>query len=687
MIEPMKKISLFIYYREKNKVLRRLQKLGLLHLEYSDWSESASAARLQKELRRHQHTVETLEVLSREICDIPQSGDAAASVLSDLPELPGPELISYIDGRIAQREELREALEELARDEDILRPWGQFSLGLVDQLRARGVSFRFFVAATPVFRDFDFGSACVEVIRQAENKTWFLILDYNGHHSAFPLTGKDTASPDVDAAAPQQAQTTTGSSELALPFEEVDPPRRSLEDIRGQRRQVEIELGNIEQELLAMTRTLPRLRERVLSLRDRLSFELAREGLGGEENQVVRYIQGWLPARRAKAITSYLDEHHISYILEKPERGDDVPVLLKNRTPNRRFEAITKIFSLPDYYELDPTPFFAPFFLIFFGLCLGDVGYGAVLLAVAGLLLAIGGKKKKPGLRVAGWLGLILGASTVVNGLFLNTLFGATLFPVPGTEQAVMPESSGLTLFAAYNVDGKTVFPAMTLSLFLGFVQLLFGGGVKIFNNWFRLGAAHALPPLGFLMVTFSLSVLAVHSNPLNLGITPELTIGPLPVGSWLAVFPALAGQAGLIGGLALVFLFNNPGSKIWTRPLTGIWEVYQFATALMGDLLSYIRLFALGLASGLLGNAFNYIGLLVLPGGPENPEFGSVAIIAAALIWMVGHTLNFGLSVLGAFVHSLRLTFVEFYKAIDFQGGGRPFRAFRVIKTAGAKS
>ena len=123
--------------------------------------------------------------------------------------------------------------------------------------------------------------------------------------------------------------------------------------------------------------------------------------------------------------------------------------------------------------------------------------------------------------------------------------------------------------------------------------------------------------------------------------------------------------------------MFNNPDKNFFLRPLTGLWEFYQFVTGFLGDFLSYIRLFALGLASGLLGNAFNQIAFMILPGYPESTDYLSPLMAVSVIILLVGHTLNLGLSLLGSFVHPLRLTFVEFYKNLDFKGGGVAYQPF----------
>jgi V/A-type H+-transporting ATPase subunit I len=128
------------------------------------------------------------------------------------------------------------------------------------------------------------------------------------------------------------------------------------------------------------------------------------------------------------------------------------------------------------------------------------------------------------------------------------------------------------------------------------------------------------------------------------------------------------------IVGLVLLFFFNNPSKSVFVRLPLGLWEFYQFVTGLMGDVLSYIRLFALGLAGGLLGASFNKIALMVC-GGELN--FSTPLVVFTIIILILGHVINIALASLGAFVHPLRLTFVEFYKHLEFQGGAKEYKPF----------
>jgi V/A-type H+-transporting ATPase subunit I len=191
---------------------------------------------------------------------------------------------------------------------------------------------------------------------------------------------------------------------------------------------------------------------------------------------------------------------------------------------------------------------------------------------------------------------------------------------------------------------------------------------MQVVNKWRQNGFTASLQPAGTFLLIVGVAIWAVG----NMG--RAFSVGPIPVGTWIN---ALGNTAGLGLGMAalgilLVLFFNNPGKKIWIRPLLGLWEMYGIASGVPGDILSYIRLFALSLAGGLLGGAINLIANMIRG---ENP--GVFSWIFMLLVLIGGHFINFALAALGAFVHPLRLTFVEFYKSVGFTGGGKPYSPY----------
>jgi V/A-type H+-transporting ATPase subunit I len=193
-------------------------------------------------------------------------------------------------------------------------------------------------------------------------------------------------------------------------------------------------------------------------------------------------------------------------------------------------------------------------------------------------------------------------------------------------------------------------------ALFLGGVQILFGIFIRIFNITKRDGFKYAFSTLGWFILVLTVIVFNAANK---LG--------------WFSLDAMKIPYYILLGISAIMILFlNTPGASIFTRLGTGIWDSYSTVTGLFGDILSYIRLFALGLSSGILGFVFNDIALQFL----DIPYIGWLFFL---IMLLFGHTLNIFLATLGGFVHPMRLTFVEFYKNAGFKGGGKEYKPFKI--------
>ncbi len=652
MIQKMKKVNLFLHYSEKKKILGQLQRLGVIHLNTVAHTDTQKFNHFKKVQSRYRDMVSALEALALKNKAGSKNGESS----NDGPRKgPGDESsarqkLNYLEERFDERQALLSAIQELEQTRRELSLWGDFPLDRLYEIQKEGLRIRLFIGSEKAFDQFEFASLesddssayYISVLNRSDGKVYFALLEFSGKN-------------------------------LVIPFEEVSLPSRGLGELEREIQQVQRRLEKVEGEILSCGAWKQALSRAMNVLESRMLFEAAKHSLERQAQDTIFYITGFYPESSAQEVEAFLKQQEIACSLKEPDPGDPVPVALKNGFFAKMFEPITKLFSLPDYMELDPTPFFAPFFVVFFGMCLGDIGYGLVVAGLSGVLIFIVPRNW----RLIAGLGLVLGLSTAVAGLLLNTFFGENMFQVQGASSSIVGAPSDLTLFASYSSDGSTVFPAMTLALLLGVVQLFLGMILQSVNSYRMNGPLFAIKPVGMILATAGSLILACHTNFLNLGFNEQFTIGPLEVGAWLNSIPFLAGQVLALGGLALLFLFNNPDRSVFLRPLTGLWEFYQFVTGFLGDFLSYIRLFALGLASGLLGNAFNQIAFMILPGYPENTEFLSPLLAISVIILVVGHTLNLGLSLLGSFVHPLRLTFVEFYKNLDFKGGGVAYQPF----------
>jgi len=362
----------------------------------------------------------------------------------------------------------------------------------------------------------------------------------------------------------------------------------------------------------------------------------------------LKLVEGFCPEENTEGLNKVLETLDCYYEEEEPTAEDATPIQLKNGFFARLFEPITRLYSLPNYTEIDPTPFLAPFFTLFFGLCLGDGGYGLLVLLVGLFLL-----KKKPQAKDLAWMAIFLGGATAIVGILTGVFFGIELekvaFLAPIREYFITQTNCSVHFGAG------TYHPLMVFAIIIGMFQILFAMGVKVAKVTLQRGFKYAIYDLAWLVGIVSLIVWAIISSKLS------------PVGNYCFY--------GLFGLCAAGILFySDPDKKYLVMNVGGgLWGTYNMVSGLLGDVLSYIRLFALGLAGGILGSVFNSLALQVIAGLPA--WIGWLPMVA---IMIFGHGLNLGLALISSIVHPLRLTFVEFYKNEGFEGGGREYRPFK---------
>jgi V/A-type H+-transporting ATPase subunit I len=343
----------------------------------------------------------------------------------------------------------------------------------------------------------------------------------------------------------------------------------------------------------------------------------------------VRIIEAYVPKNETEQLNQYLSQNTIAYFIEKPNPQDRIPIKQKNNKFAKLFEPIGELFSLPAYTEMDLTPYFAPFFMMFFGFCLGDVGYGLFILAGATLYK----RKAKPEIKPIITLAQFLGIGTIILGTLTGTFFGINLLEV---------ESLGK--FRNIMLDSQKVF---YLSLAVGTFQILFGMALKAINGYRLMGWQYAMMPIGWIIMM--LGIIDIATTKLAPGFNMYL----------------------ILTGTAIVIAFSDPTAGVFGRLGKGIWELYGI-TGIFGDILSYVRLFALGISGAILGFVVNTIALQIKDSAPI------IGPIFFVIFLIVGHLANLAISSLGSFVHPMRLTFVEFYKNAGFTGGGKQYKPFK---------
>lgn len=372
-------------------------------------------------------------------------------------------------------------------------------------------------------------------------------------------------------------------------------------------------------------------REALLEASDRAAIALRREEaksrLVGTDK--VFLLEGWLPADRCAALEKALEPFTCAIETREPTEDEypQVPVQLKNNKLTRPLNMVTEMYSLPAYGTLDPNPLMAPFFILFYGIMMADMGYG-LLMMIASVIISKKYRPKGTSGELFSLLGLC-GISTFIMGALTGGFFGDFL------TQLVAIVSPG-TVFALPKLFDPLDDLTMILigSMALGMVQIVTGMAISLIEKCKRKK---------FLDAFFE-----------------EIT--------WWIVFIGIAllalgkGAAVLYVGCALVLLGPIVQGKGWGR-LTGVFgSLYNHVTGYFGDILSYTRLMALMLAGSVIAQVFNM--LAAMPGN----------VIAFIIISMLGNAMNFGLNLLGCYVHDLRLQCLEFFNKF-YVDGGKPFR------------
>ena len=608
MITKMKKLFFLIHSKEYEQFLEHLRSIGVVHVVQKQQGAVQNQA-LQDDinlLARCKTALKVLEPLASE----GHSSDGSLCTQKE-PSLPCSveKVLEQYDILDAEKIVQEQTLQSLNRDRAQIAPWGDFEPSSLERLAEAGYRIRFYTCPLRAFKEEWADRYGVVEIERDKQKVNFITLTHTD------------VIPDIDA-------------------EQVQLPAMSLSAVDKDIAKTKAAIDAIPVKMAQLAAVgVPVLKSTETELENNIDF--SRVKLTGEKlaADTLLLLEGWIPADKVDEVRSELDMKGVFFDIEDPTPDDDIPIQLKNNRFAKLFEPLTKLYMLPSYQELDLTLLFAPFFMLFFGLCLGDTGYGLLMIVALPVFTKLF-QLINP--NFSKWLVVLFGASTMLCGLLSGTFFGFNMYDL---DIPFVQKMKGLLY-----TDNSTMF---TVSLCIGVVQILFGMGVKAFNLAIQCGFKYALSTIGWLvlLITVGVSMLAgiSFSNPVVAGI--------------------------LIVAAVLIFLFNSPGKNPLLNIGLGLWDTYNMATGLLGDVLSYVRLFALGLSGGILANVFNNMAVGMKP---DNPVAGFIVMV---LIFVIGHALNIFMNILGAIVHPMRLTFVEFFKNAGYTGGGMEYKPFRMTQ------
>lgn len=600
MIAKMKKLTFLVYHKEYDAFLRDIRDLGVIHIAMKSQGMAENPA-LQESIRLSSRYAAAIKYLQ---------GLVSVSITSEGDACKGKEVLLSIDSLQQEAQRLSQRMQTAEKEYAALEPWGDFEQRNIERLHDAGYQVGFYICSDRQFKEDWVEQYNAIIVNRMGAKVYFVTITPN---SVFLEL-------DVEAA--------------RLPEISLSALQERLDTIRREQEKIDIQLKQ-----LADT-AIPDLQVAQAELYSQIEFSKVVLSTDALADNKLMLLEGWAPTERVENIRQFLSVKEVYYEIADPKPEDEVPICLDNKGFFRLFEPIMRLYMLPKYNELDLTPFFAPFFMLFFGLCLGDSGYGLFMLLVITAYRLIA-KSISASMKSVLTLVQLLGASTMVCGLLTGTCFGFNLYEIQLPLFQSMKE--------AISLDNQQMF---NLSLILGGVQIIFGMVLKAVNQSIQFGFKYAVGTIGWLLILISTAVAFAAPGFMAMG------------GSVHLVF--------LVIGALMAYLYNSPDKNILVNFGLGLWDSYNMATGLLGDILSYVRLFALGLSGGILASVFNSLAVGM---SPDNVIFGPFVMV---LIFVIGHAINIFMNVLGAMVHPMRLTFVEFFKNAGYEGGGKEYKPFK---------
>ena len=615
MIIKMTKYSFVLLTGEKEGFLEQIQELGVVDITRSVKPVDQDSSEMLAKATKARKTLEYLESI-----DYSKDADHEA-IAKTTAEVEGNP-VEFVENCRNRISELQADLAHASRQAAARLPWGDYDKAAIDGLADHGYKVRYYSTDNSKFDSDWAGLYPLQIVSEDSKKIWFVTVAPADEAYDFPI--QETAAPEGTYA-------------------------ESVKEIAG----IKEEIIRCKAGLLNAKDYIPAIKEICNSDLVELDKYLADNAAVGAAEDMLTVFTGFAPEENDAELTEAFDKMGVLYLKEEAVQEDNPPIKLKNNWFTRQFEVFTEMYGMPVYTEFDPTPIVAPFYLLFFAMCMGDAGYGIVLLLM-GIMLNKGWLKFDM-FKGLGSIIALLGAGTMVVGTILGTFFGTSLYEAAWVPQAV----KNCMIVGDVDIPGIGVINIqMILAMAIGIFHICLAMTVKAICYTKRFGIKENIATWGWLLLIVGGVVLAL----LGVGkiLSPEAM-------KWAVM------AVGGVSALA-IYIFNTPGRNPLINIGAGLWDTYNMATGILGDVLSYLRLFALGLAGGMLGQAFNDLAVSVKGDSP-------VTWLPFVLILVIGHVMNVMLSGLGAFVHPMRLTFMEYFKNAGYEGKGAAYNPLTTNK------
>jgi len=637
-IVKMSKFSLFAFDSERENLLHELQKFGYVHFDSLDDKEDLldegletvtipeSIGEVDEEISKVKYAIDLLSKY-----DERETGIKAM--------IKGKESLSFeeLEGRAAKIDylpvynELRQLASELDRINVKIKDlesqineyyhWKGLNYPINDLNSLRQVKVFMGIIPKKMKESFnkdslDLNYTYIEAISEDKDNVYLFAMSLEDEAEAFN-------------------EILRNNSFSSIKLEGEKTPREEINTINNEISSLSVKSGEITAKIKELSKNLPDFEIMYEYLMNKKLRLMASENFLRTDK--VNVISGYIPTDMEEefenAVKKSLKDAYYLEIKEAEKDDPNVPVLLKNSKFTETFESLTSMYALPLYNEIDPTPLLAPFYLAFFGMMVGDAGYGIIMLigTLIALRVANLSESQEKFIRFFHYLSY----STIAWGVIYGSYFGG-IIPIKGL------------------VDPANQYQELLVgSMVFGLIHLFFGLGIKGYMYIREKKYFDALCDVGFWYM-------AVAG-----GIVFLLTI----VTPMAAIVKTISLAVMVIGMVGIVLTAGRSAASVGGKLAGGLYELYGIS-GYVGDIVSYSRLMALGLSGGFIASSINMMMDMLF-------SKGILGIIIGIVVFLVGQLFNIFLSLLGAYVHTLRLTYVEFFGKF-YEGGGRNFKLFR---------
>ncbi len=593
MIKKMTKYSFVIFHKEVEDFLKNLQNMGVVDITRQKRAIDSYSMDKFEEIASYNAAISAMKRVKAE------AEKAKKEIPQEFPSVEAP--LEWFNTLVRNKEQFRNALFALKAEYAAAEPWGSFTQENISDIEKLGYTLHFYTVSAQKYDKEWENLYPIHILNNTNGKIYFTILMEGNEKPLFVL---------------QESQFPTVPADI----------------LKERIAELEESIDKNEKNLLAASNLIETLEVCKERLFEKLDLYLASEASSKKADETIAIFEAFAPTDIESQVVEFLESNNVYYLKEEAKVEDNPPVKLKNNFFAKLYEPIGELYMLPKYGELDLTMFYAPFYMLFFGFCLGDMGYGLIMI-IAGLAVNF----KVPRFANYGKLIAWLGLGTVMIPAISGTIFGAKIY-----ELVQLPEN----IVDMFFNDMQMFWFAILFGIFQIIVARLIQATYNIIKKNYRVG----LNALGWAL-SIGWATLAYASTEV-----------PFSYPDWINYI----GMA----GLALIVLCGSDAKNPIARIFKGTFSLYD-STGVFGDVLSYIRLFGLATSGGILGFVVNSISMSL-------GQIPYVGWLLMGVMLVFGHTFVMLLSSLGAFVHPLRLTFIEFYKNAGFEGGGRPYNPLK---------